>query len=142
MAELRLGVEVLRLGLLKELRLELLLRLGLLKELRLELLRLLPLKELRLLEPLKELRLLELGLDERLTDAELWPPPLRLPPPPPLWAIAGVKLSAKPTIASAINFVVFNNHRIRTCWCDHTRVLVFRTHKDGTVHITIWCSWL
>jgi hypothetical protein len=120
-AELRLGVEVLRLGLLKELRLELLLRLGLLKELRLELLlrlgllkelrlellRLLPLKELRLLEPLKELRLLELGLDERLTDAELWPPPLRLPPPPPLWAIAGVKLSAKPTIASAINFVVF-----------------------------------
>lgn len=78
------------------------LRLGLLYELRLELLlllRLLPLNELRLL--------LEPPPDERLTDEdELCPPPLR-PPPPPLWAIAGVKLSVRATIARAINFEVF-----------------------------------
>lgn len=95
--ELRLGLlyELLREGL-ELLRIELdELRLGLLNEL------------LRLLDPLNELRLLELEPDERLIDDELCPPPLRLPPPPPRCAIAGVKLSVRATIARAINFVVF-----------------------------------
>lgn len=96
--ELRLGLlyELLRDGL-ELLRIELEeLRLGLLNELL-----------LRLLDPLNELRLLELEPDERLIDDELCPPPLRLPPPPPRCAIAGVKLSVRATIARAINFVVF-----------------------------------
>ena len=101
---LRELLALLRLLLLKVLRegLELLrteldeLRLGLLNELL-----------LRLLDPLNELRLLELEPDERLIDDELCPPPLRLPPPPPRCAIAGVKLSVRATIARAINFVVF-----------------------------------
>lgn len=91
---LRLGVDELRLGLLK------LLRLGLLLLLRLGL------EELRLGE-LNELLRLGLGLEERLTDGVLCPPP-RLPPPPPgRWAKTGVKLSVKPTITIAITFEVF-----------------------------------
>ena len=98
---------------LDELRLELLPtveRLGLDErlELLLKLLRLeLPLDE-RLELLLKELRLLELLLDERLLLMELlWlpPPPPRLPPL--RCAKAGVALSARATIASAITFEVF-----------------------------------
>ena len=98
---------------LDELRLELLPtveRLGLDErlELLLKLLRLeLELDE-RLELLLKELRLLELLLDERLLLMELlWlpPPPPRLPPL--RCAKAGVALSARATIASAITFEVF-----------------------------------
>lgn len=97
---------------LDELRLELLPtveRLGLDErlELLLKLLRLeLELDE-RLELPLKLLRLLELLEEERLLLTELLcpPPPLRLPPL--RCAKAGVALSARATIASAITFEVF-----------------------------------
>lgn len=77
------------------------LRLGLLK-----LLRLLD-DELRLGLLNEPLLRLGLGLDERLIDDELCPPPLRPPPPPGRCASAGVKFRARPTIARVINFEAF-----------------------------------
>ena len=99
---LRLGLLELdeRLGLLNELRLELLLdeRLGLLNELRLEL----------LLDERLELTELLWLLEERLLLTELlWlpPPPPRLPPL--RCARAGVALSARAIITNVIAFEVF-----------------------------------
>lgn len=103
---LRLELALLRLGALWEL-----LRLGELNELL-----------LRLGELLNELpRLLEEAEpEERLTDDELWlpPPPPRVPPPP-RWASAGVKLRVNPTIAMAINFVVFISLLLSLLVCLH-----------------------
>lgn len=87
----RLLTELLRLGLLYELRLD--------EE---------PLYELRLEEELLErLPLNELPDELRLLLMELlWlPPPLRLPPP--RWASAGVALNARATIARVMIFEVF-----------------------------------
>ena len=101
---LELLLDELRLGPLKDERLELLLdelRLGPLKDERLELL-----DELRLELPLNELRLDELPDERLLLIDELWlPPPPRLPPL--RCAKAGAALSARPTITRAITFEVF-----------------------------------